>query len=131
MTAFFGFFFFLGLTVVLLLLVAWTGHKHLRRPHVFLVISSMSSLGVAIYYAIQLGKEYDLESAGWITPVHLKMARVATMLYVVPISLGILTWRRPRWRRLHGMMGLVVIVLTVLTAVTGAIMLYLSEPIVS
>lgn len=131
MTAFSGFFLFLGVTVVLLLLVAWTGHKHLRRPHVFLVINSMLSLGVAIYYAIQLGKEYDLEAAGWITPVHLTMAKVATAAYVLPISLGILTWRRPRWRRLHGMMGLTVILLTVLTAVTGAIMLYLSEPIVA
>ncbi|MFT7679501.1 MAG: hypothetical protein ACI8QC_003503 [Planctomycetota bacterium] len=130
MTAFFGFFFFLGLTVVLLLLVAWTGHKHLRKPHVFLVINSMLSLGVAIYYAIQLGKEYDLEAAGWITPVHMKMAKVATVAYVVPITLGILTWRRPKWLRLHGMMGLTVILLTVLTTVTGAIMLYLAEPII-
>ena len=49
MTAFTGFFLFLAVTVVLLLLVAWTGHKRHRRTHVFFVIDSVLCLGIAIY----------------------------------------------------------------------------------
>lgn len=129
MGAFESFFGFLGLTVVLLLGAAWTGHQHKRGAHVALVVLAVAGLGASIYYALQLGKLYDLDAAGWITPFHLTLARVTTVLFLVPIALGILTWRRMSWRRLHGRMGLLVVALTVVTAITGAIMLYLSEPL--
>ncbi len=123
------FFGFLGLTVVLLLAAAWTGHHHKRRAHVLSVILAVAGLGAAIYYALKLGQLYDLEAAGWITTFHLNLARVTTAAFLIPIVLGVLTWRRMSWRRLHGRTGLIVIVATVVTAITGAIMLYLSEPL--
>ena len=127
MNALAAFFTGLGLTVVFLLLAAWTGHHHKLRAHVLAVLSALVGLGASIYFALELGKEFDLEVAGWITPVHLSLARVTTAFYLVPIVLGIMTWRRMSWRRLHGRMGLLAIAATVLTTVTGAIMLYYSE----
>ena len=123
-----AFFTCLGLTVVFLLSAAWTGHHHKLRAHIASVLLAVVGLGLAIYYALELGKIVDLDAAGWITPVHLGLARVTTLFFVVPIVLGLLTLRRMTWRKLHGRMGLIAIAATVLTTITGAVMLYLSDP---
>ena len=124
-----GFFTALGLTVVFLLSAAWTGHRHKRVAHVILVGLSVLGLGSAIVYALKLGELYDLEAAGWITPVHLNLARVTTAAFLIPITLGFLAWRKARWRAAHARAGWIVILATVTAVVTGAIMLYRAEPL--
>lgn len=110
-------------TVVLLLSVAWTGHKALRSAHLKLVVVTVLSLGVTIAFAERLGRSYDLEAAGRIYPIHLFLAKTATASYALPVVTGIATLRNLRWKRLHGKIALLVIVLTVSAAVTGTWMI--------
>ena len=126
MTALVGFVLFLGLTLAGLGAVFWTGLHAQRRRHIPLVVLTISLLGVAVYYAEQLGKGYILEDAGWIYPFHLYLAIGTTAFYLVPVISGIATLRNPRWRKLHGRIAWVVLALTVLTAVTGVWMISLA-----
>lgn len=129
MTSTVGFLTFLGLTVVLLLGVLWTGYRARRRQHLPLVALTVGSLLATIYYAKQLGLEYDLESAGAITPVHLFLAKVATGAYVLPLGTGLVTLKNPRVRKAHGRVAFVVLGLTVAALVTGAWMLLAATPL--
>ncbi|HPF14551.1 MAG: hypothetical protein H6830_05695 [Planctomycetes bacterium] len=119
-----GFLGFLLLTVLLLVAVAWTGLRAKRRLHIPLVLLTVASLGMAIRFALKVGQHYDLKAAGAITPIHMFMARTATFAYLLPVVTGILTLRQPRHRRLHGIVARVVIVLTLLATLTGALMLW-------
>lgn len=111
------------LTVVLLLSVAWTGLHAQRARHLRLVVLTVLSLGVTIVFAERLGKSYDLQAAGQIYPVHLFLAKTATLSYLLPATTGVLTLRNARWRKLHGRIAWVVILLTVAAAVTGTWMI--------
>jgi hypothetical protein len=122
-----GFVGFLVLTVALLSAVAWTGLRAKRRVHVPLVVLTVASLALAIHFALELGELYDLESAGPITPIHLFVARVATVCYLLPLVSGPLTLRNPRYRKLHGRLAWLVIALTGLAAATGTWMLLAAE----
>ncbi len=122
-----GFLGFLVLTVALLVAVAWTGFKARRRIHIPLVFVAVASLAMAIRYALLVGPYYDLESAGAITPIHMVIARLATAAFVLPVFTGMRTLRNPGFRRLHRMTAFLVIVLTVLAAVTGAVMLLMAD----
>ncbi len=120
---------FFSLTVVLLMATAWTGKLARRRVHLSLVVCTISSLATTIYYAVQLGDSYNLESAGTIYHVHMFLARLATLSYIAPIVSGIATIRNGRHRALHGKIALMVIVLTVLAACTGVWMIMCAEKI--
>jgi len=123
---------FLGLlllTVALLIAVAITGKRAQLRAHITLVCCAVAGLASAIYFALQVGQHYDLEAAGPIPPIHMAMARIATAAYLLPVITGVMTLRRPRYKRLHGKVALLVIALTVLATVTGAIMLSMALPI--
>ena len=109
----------LGATVVLLLVVIATGHKHKRGPHLAAVLVYLGVLGLTIYFAERMGRTLDLEKAGWITPVHLAMAKLTVVLYVLPISTGVATWRDGRWRARHKLCAWGVIVMTLATVATG------------
>lgn len=125
-----GFFVFLVLTVVALAVVVVTGLKRRRGAHVVGVAFALAFLGGAIVYALRVGEIYDLEAAGAITPIHLNLARVTTFGYLLPAVTGVLTWRDPeRWRRLHGRLAWFMVALTVITTVTGALMLMGAEPL--
>lgn len=125
-----GFFVFLLLTVAALGVVIVTGLKRRRGAHLVGVAFALAFLGAAIVYALEVGKIYDLEAAGAITPIHLNLARVTTGCYLLPAITGVLTWRdAERWRRLHGRLAWFVVVLTVVTTVTGALMLLGAEPL--
>jgi len=124
-----GFLLFLGLTLGLLAGVVWTGFAARRRMHVPLVVLAVASLGATIFFAEQLGRLYDLEAAGAITPIHLFLAKLTTLAYLVPIATGIATLRRPRLRRTHRYVALTVLALTVATAATGTCMIALAEPL--
>lgn len=126
-----GFVTFLLLTVVLLLATAWTGKRAMRGIHLPLVACTVAGLATAIYYALALGPLYDLDGAGWIYPVHITLARVATASYLAPLLSGIATIRNGRHRALHGKIAGVVILLTVLAAITGVWMILVAEKVAS
>lgn len=124
-----GFFGFLALTVVLLVAVCWSGFAGRRALHVPLVVVTVVSLGASIYYAKELGRYYDLETAGLITPVHLTIAKITTALYLVPIATGIATLAGKDVKRFHRFAALSVVLLTLITTATGAWMLAASDRI--
>jgi hypothetical protein len=120
---------FLALTVLLLLSVVATGLKARRKLHITLVALTLASLGATIYFAEQLGELYDVESAGAITPIHLALAKITTLFYLLPIATGVRTIYVPKTRPLHRKVALTVLALTVVTLVTGLLMVTMSEPI--
>jgi heme A synthase len=131
MTALAGFLTFLAATLVLLGAVVATGRKARRALHFPLVACTVASLLATIYFAEKLGESYDLESAGWIYPVHLFFAITTTCLYLLPVASGIATIRRPAFRPWHRRIAFAVIGLTVITAVTGTWMLLAATPLVA
>jgi hypothetical protein len=116
----------LGVTVVLLVFVAWTGHRAKRRAHLVLVAAAVVALVTSIVFAKRLGAVYDLTSAGWITPFHLGLAKVTTACYLLPVVTGVATLRNARARPWHARTAWLVLALTVFTTVTGAWMLLAS-----
>lgn len=122
-----GFPLFLLSTLVLLGCAIWSGFAHRRRLHLTLVVAAVAGLGVTIFYAERLGRLYDLEAAGAITPVHLFIAKLTTLAYLLPIASGIRLWFRPGGRALHRSLAFLVLGLTALTAVTGTAMILMAE----
>jgi hypothetical protein len=123
---------FLGsliLTLVFLAGAVVTGLKARRKQHLPCVAGAVLMLLATIYYAIELGEFYDLESAGVITPIHKWMAKVNTAAYLLPLASGLRTLKHPRNRKLHGRFAFAVLILTVCTAATGALMLYWATPL--
>lgn len=130
LASFMGWFF---ATVALLLVAAWYGRTAAGRPsrrklHVLFVLLVAASLGWTIKVAYELGAHYDLASAGWITPVHLAIAKVATGFLVFPIVAGLLAWKDGRKRRAHAFLAWCAMVLIVLAAATGTAMILMAEP---
>lgn len=123
-----GFVAFLSLTVVLLVAVVVTGFTARLRAHLTLVACTVVSLGVTIWYAEQLGKQYNLAAAGVIMPVHLALAKIATVSYLAPLASGFATLRNRGRKKLHLRLALTTVALTVLAAGTGAWMLAAAEP---
>ncbi len=124
-----GFVVFLLVTVALLGATVATGLKAKLRAHLTLVVFTVASLGLAIYYAEQLGKLYNLDAAGAIKPVHLALAKIATLSYLAPLASGVATLRNRAHRKLHLKFAIATVVLTVLAAVTGAWMILAAEPL--
>lgn len=125
-----GFVVFLLVTLVFLGCAVITGRRGERRVHVGMVVGALAFLGITIYYAEQLGDSYDLESAGWITPAHLALAKGTTLAYLLPVLSGIRMWRHEGARPLHRALAYSVLALTVVTAATGTAMILLAEPTV-
>ena len=124
-----GFPTFLALTLLLLAGVVVTGKRSQRKRHLPLVLLTVGSLGATIYWAERLGELYDLESAGWIYPLHLLLAKIATVSYLLPVITGLRTIKHPAARTLHGRVAFLVLGLTVLTAVTGSWMVLAADPL--
>ena len=97
------------------------------RKSLTLTPADLASLGVTIWFAERLGEHYDLESAGWITPVHLAVAKLTTAAYLLPIGTGVLTLRNRRHRSLHLRCALTVLALTLLTTGLGLWMILAAE----
>ena len=127
MTPDLGFPLFLVLTVLLLGGVVASGLRGRLRLHLALVASALASLGVAIWYAKQLGNLYDLESAGLVTDVHLALAKLTTAAYLLPLVTGVLTLRDRRHKPLHFKLAMTVLALTLLTTVLGLWMLLAAD----
>jgi hypothetical protein len=124
-----GFSLCLAATLVFLGCAVTTGLKARRRLHITSVACAVTMLALSIYFALKLGQLYDIQAAGVITPIHLMLARVTTASYLLPIATGLRTIFVPRTRTLHRKVALLVLSMTVLTAITGTIMLCLSPPI--
>lgn len=122
-----GFVVFLVLTLACLAGAVSSGLRAMRRVHLSCVAGALGCLGMTIYHALGVGKLYDLESAGWITPVHMWMAKVATASYLLPAASGLRTIFHPPARRLHRKIAFGVLTLTVLTALTGTWMLLAAQ----
>ena len=118
-----AFFLAFGVTLLCLGLVVYTGLRARVRLHIALVVAALTALGTAIFFAVRLGRYYDLEAAGTITDVHLFIAKLTTALYVLPLTTGVMTLYNRRHKRLHFRLAIVVLTLTVVTAVTGTWML--------
>lgn len=129
MTTVVGFVLFLVITLAFLGAAVVSGRKAARKVHLPCVAAAVISLLVTIYYAEQLGDDYDLESAGFITPLHLFLAKTTTLAYLAPLATGVRTLRSQATRKLHGRVAYSVLSLTVLTAMTGAAMVFMSEPL--
>jgi hypothetical protein len=121
--------FFLVVTVLLLVGVLVTGLTGRVRPHLTLVALTVTALGLTIFFAEQLGELYDLQSAGWITPVHLTIAKLATVSYLLPLTTGLMTLRNRTYKRYHFRAALLVLGLTVSAAGTGVWMLLAATPL--
>ena len=122
-----GFVAFLALTLVLLACVVWSGLRARRRVHLSCVAATLASLGTTIWFAVGMGKHYDLASAGPITPVHLWLAKLTTLAYLAPVVTGVLTIRDQTWRPKHRVCAFTVLALTIGTAITGTWMLLAAE----
>lgn len=117
---------FLVSLVVTLALVATalaTGRGGRRRAHVRAVAAVLVSLVVTILLAEKLGRSYDLRAAGRITPVHLTVAKLATLAFLGPIATGVRLWRDPRARPWHRRSIALALGLTVVAVVTGTWMI--------
>lgn len=129
MSADVGFVLFFALTLVFLGLVVATGLRAKRRWHLLFVACALASLVATIVWALRLGEHYDLRSAGVITPIHLFIAKMATVAYVFPLLTGLRTIFHPKTRSLHRKCAFVALGLTVLAAITGVLMLAMATRI--
>lgn len=123
-----GFVAFFAITLVLLAVVTWSGFRAMRRVHIPCVVATLAALAVTVHYAYQLGKIYDLKSAGIITPIHLTLAKITTLSLLGPAVTGVRTLFVPSTRKLHRKVAFVALGLTVLSAITGTIMILLAKP---
>ncbi len=130
MTPTIGFVGSLVLTLVCLGAAVVTGYKAKRKVHLTSVAGAVAMLVATIYYAIELGKLYDLHQDSMITRVHLSVAKVNTAAYLLPAVTGLRTLKNPAGRKLHGKVAWAVLLLTVFTAVTGCIMLLQADLLV-
>lgn len=121
------------LTLVSLLGVMWSGWtwrtKRKRGLHLSLVALTVGLLGFTIVLALELGPAYDLEAAGWIYPVHMALARVATVSLLLPVITGIRVILGGEVGKAHRITALVAFGLVAAAAVTGFWMVYLAPPV--
>lgn len=115
-------------TLLFLALAVFAARTHRRRTHVTFVGCAVAALGITIVFALQMGKVYDLRTAGIITPIHLTLAKITTVAYFVPIVVGWRAWKNGAMLPLHRKLAYVVLAMTVLCAITGTIMILRSQP---
>jgi len=119
----------LASTTLLLVLVLVTGFRAKRKPHLVFVTLTVAALVFTIFRAEQLGTGYDLEQAGVITPIHLLIAKVTTLAYLLPVITGYQTWRNPAKKPLHRKAVFLVLFLTLTAFVTGTMMMMGAVPL--
>jgi hypothetical protein len=119
----------LSATLSVLAVTVWSGFKARLKVHLPFVGLSLICLGITIYFAERLGREYDLDKAGIIKPVHLTLAKLATASFLLPVTSGVMTLRNRKHRKLHLTLAMLALLLTVLAAVTGTVMVMRAEPL--
>ena len=113
----------LGATIAFLSLAAWNGRRRRIPLHLVFVACSLASLATSIVFALRVGELYDLAAAGLITPVHLTLARIATLSYLGPLVTGPLVLGRRLRGPVHHRFAWLAFGLTVAATITGAWML--------
>lgn len=119
----------LCVTLLLVVLALVTGRRGRRRAHVRTVLAVFASLLVTILCAERLGRSYDLQAAGMITPVHLTLAKITTLAFLGPVATGLWLWRDPRGRTWHRRTVALALGLTTAALVTGTWMILAAEPL--
>ena len=114
-------------TVAFLAAAAVMGRKRRSRAHVAMVACAVTSLAVTIVFALRVGELYDLEAAGVITPIHLNLARVTTLVYLCPLATGPLAARGKVSPRVHHVGAYLALGMTLAATVTGVLMLLGAE----
>jgi hypothetical protein len=119
----------LAVAVVLLVIVIASGLREARRVHIPAVLGFFAALAGTIFYAERMGRALDLKAAGWITPVHLALAKGTTLAYLLPVVSGFLALTSERWKARHKVLAWLLVVLTLLTVCTGAWMALAAPPL--
>jgi hypothetical protein len=88
-----------------------------------LISPSQPRLALLHLFAEKMGALYHIRAAGVITPIHLALAKTTTAAYLLPIITGVRTLRDRTRRRTHRLVAFGVLTMTVLTAVTGMMMI--------
>lgn len=123
-----GFVLSFAFTIALLAAAVVAGFARKRTQHVVLVILAMVSLAWTINRALRLGRVYDLESAGPITPVHLTLAKATALFLILPVLAGMRLLRTGQGRVLHRELALAALALVVLATISGIVMMALAKP---
>ena len=118
-----------GSTVGFLVAVVVTGLRGKITVHIPCVAATLVSLTFAIVFVLKLGKLYDFSAVGAIYPIHMTIAKIATVSYLLPIITGIRTLKSRANRKLHFRAAMLVLVLTATASVTGTLMLLWAQPI--
>ncbi len=86
-------------TLVLVGATVWTGFTARRRAHLGLALAAVAMLTVTILLTERLVRAIDFPEAEM--AIHLIFAKTGALL-VLPVAVtGILTWRRPTWKKVH------------------------------
>jgi len=117
------------ITLAVLGVVVWSGKRARRRVHIPAVVCAFACLAWTIHLAYGLGETLDLAAAGPITPIHLALARVATVALLLPVATGIRALFVPGGRKLHARCAWFALTLVVAAAATGIAMVTLAPPI--
>ncbi len=118
-----------GFTVAFLIAVVSTGLRGRITIHIPCVLATLVSLTIAIVYALQLGKIYDLPKTGAIFTIHMVVAKIAATSYLLPVITGIRTLRSRAHHRAHFWAAMLVLTLTAAASITGTWMLIAAEKI--
>lgn len=97
--------------------------KRRRAVHIGSVAVALGCFGWTIAAAYRVGTLYDLPAAGWIYPVHMFLARVATLCLLLPTISGIAILLGDGGHARHRKLAFFAFGMVVLAAVTGAWML--------
>jgi hypothetical protein len=116
-----------GFTVVFLTVVVVTGLRGRITVHIPCVLATLVSLVIAIVYALELGKIYDLPGTGAIFTVHMAVAKLAAASYVLPVITGIRTLKSRVHRRTHFRAAMFVLAMTAAASITGTWMLVAAQ----
>lgn len=96
MTVFWGTF---VVTLLLLLGAVWTGVKRRRRRHFVVAPLALAGLAITVVLTEELMRGYQFPEREM--GIHLPFAWGAAVLVLPVVLTGLLTVRRPRWRRVH------------------------------
>ena len=125
-----------GLTLASLVVTMVTGLrwriKRRRKVHIGSVVVALGFFAWTIATAYKLGALYDLESAGWIYPVHMVLARTGTAFLLLPAISGLVVLKTGKHHMRHRVLAFVAFGTVALAAITGFWMLYMAplvEPV--
>jgi len=116
-----GFYGFLSVTVVTLLVAIGLAHKHRARAHIVAVGVFLVLLVTSLGFAEVLGRRYEFDHISY--TIHLPLALFTSAFMLVPLITGIQHWRGKVTRKAHKVLAWVWVGFVVASLVTGKWML--------